>query len=153
MNSSYDESLLQPAIVETIVQMHARPTPTERRLTIPDAAIEHAADAIWDALHGDCHAVPGSPEHCGYADYHGAEIYHPVARAALEAALPHLGESETTYTTRIQHSGGTLVQEDGATRDLASAQARAARLNWGPNAAITVVQRTVYWSEWTEVET
>ena len=45
MNSSYDESLLQPAIVETIVQMHARPTPTERRA-------EGAMDTTWlDEFH------------------------------------------------------------------------------------------------------
>ena len=81
------------------------------------------------------------------------DLYLADARAALAAALPCLGGADTTYTTRIQHSGGTIVQEEGASRDLASAQARAARLNWGPNATITVVQRTVTVTEWTEVET
>ena len=104
-------------------------------MNIPDAAIRAAAQFLDD--HYD-DAGQDTEEH---------------ARAILSAALPHLGENETTYTTRIQHSGGTLVQEEGASRDLASAQARAARLNWGPNVTIAVVQRTVYWSEWTEVET
>ena len=99
-------------------------------MNIPDAAITAAAETLA-ILYG--HAERGPVE------------------AALAAALPHLGE--TSYTTRVQYSGGTIVHEEYASPDLATARERAARLNWGPNATITVVQRTVTVTEWTEVET
>jgi len=101
-------------------------------MNIPDAAITAAAETLA-ILYG--HAERGPVE------------------AALAAALPHLGEVDTTYATRVHYPGGTIVHDDYATPDLASARERAARLNWGPNATITVVQRTVTVTEWTEVET
>lgn len=57
-------------------------------MTIPDTAIEAAAEAILD--HGRC----GVPGECGFCGWNGDAPFHEhQARAAIEAAMPALREA------------------------------------------------------------